>query len=735
MASIIKHKRSSTPGKRPTTSDLALGEIAINTHDGKMFFKRDADGSLSIVEVGLDQSAAGVYYVSKSGSDTASGTTLAAAWATLEHAVQNVPRGSTIYLKTGDYTIENPIVIPEDVAVIGDNLRTTIIRPANKTTDILYVSNGCYVHDITFKDHESPAAAVAFNPDASAGPISTSPYIQNCTSMTTTGTGVRIDGSDATGTKSMVVDAFTQYNQGGIGIHILNSGYAQLVSVFTICCDYSVLCESGGYCSITNSNSSFGNYGLKADGVGPLIQDAELVEQLDTNQFKIKGLVKKIPIGSAISINGSNTYFTVATTTDLSVGTAETTAPTFTNEDANLQTARSLILGIKSKVQIDTIDFINETYPNFDYNAFKCTRDLGYIIDAVADDMVLGTNYRSVTAGNAYQRGTANVVISEQKTETIAAINFARDEIVSLIASEVAANTVNENFGIVTSIISEGTSAAPVIVFPDPTGVDANVSNAANNLQLNRDFLIAQTIGFISFNSPGLTYDETKCRRDVGYIIDAITYDILYGGNSQTIVAAEAYWNGGVFQLSATEKTATVQAYQQLKSDSASIVRNFPVSPYTGEEFQVTSGTAATASEATTVESLFDILINLINDAFTATITTEEDAETSTTYSVGATFEFFQYSLISASGHTFEWVGSGTNINTALPSQGGVPIADNQVVETNGGQVYYTSTDEKGDFSIGRDLVIDRNTGTITGNTFDRSLFAVLTPYILALEG
>jgi hypothetical protein len=533
----------------------------------------------------------------------------------------------------------------------------------------------------------------------------------------------------------MVVDAFTQYNQGGIGIHILNSGYAQLVSVFTICCDVSIFCESGGYCSITNSNTSFGNYGLKADGVGPLIQDATLVEQLDTNQFKIKGLVKKIPIGSAISINGSNTFFTVATTTDLSVGAATKTDPTFTNEDANLRTARSLILGIKSKVQIDTIDFINETYPNFDYNAFKCTRDLGYIIDAVADDMVLGTNYRSVTAGNAYQRGTANVVISDQKVETIAAINFARDQIVSLIASEAAANTVSENFGIVTDIISEGTSAGPAIIFPDPTGVDPNVSSAAENLQLNRDFLIAQTIGFISFNSPEIVYDEAKCRRDVGYIIDAITYDVLYGGNSQTIVAAEAYWNGGVFQLSASEKTATVQAYQQLRNDSADVVRNFPVSPYTGEEAQVVGETAATAAEATTVRSLFDILINLINDAFTATITTEEDTETSVAYSAGATFEFFQYSLISASGHTFEWVGSGTNINTALPSQGGVPIAENQVVETNGGQVYYTSTDEKGDFSIGRDLVIDRNTGTITGNTFDRSLFAVLTPYILALEG
>jgi hypothetical protein len=50
------------------------------------------------------------------------------------------------------------------------------------------------------------------------------------------------------------------------------------------------------------------------------------------------------------------------------------------------------------------------------------------------------------------------------------------------------------------------------------------------------------------------------------------------------------------------------------------------------------------------------------------------------------------------------------------------------------GLVFFTSTDHKGDFRIGSDLVIDREKGRIQGVTFDRSLFAVLTPYILALE-
>ena len=40
MASIIRLKRSTTAGSSPTTSDLSLGELAINVHDGKVFLRR-----------------------------------------------------------------------------------------------------------------------------------------------------------------------------------------------------------------------------------------------------------------------------------------------------------------------------------------------------------------------------------------------------------------------------------------------------------------------------------------------------------------------------------------------------------------------------------------------------------------------------------------------------------------------------------------------------------------------
>lgn len=51
MAQTIKLRRSSTASAEPTLAQLALGEVAINTYDGKMYIKKD-DGTASIVEIG-----------------------------------------------------------------------------------------------------------------------------------------------------------------------------------------------------------------------------------------------------------------------------------------------------------------------------------------------------------------------------------------------------------------------------------------------------------------------------------------------------------------------------------------------------------------------------------------------------------------------------------------------------------------------------------------------------------
>ena len=107
------------------------------------------------------------------------------------------------------------------------------------------------------------------------GPITQGPYIRNCTNFIGKSIGLKVDGiaaepgdqDDIGVTGTMSVDSYTQYNQNGIGVSITNGAYAQLVSIFTIADDIAIYTASGGQCDITNSNSSFGNYGLYSTGV------------------------------------------------------------------------------------------------------------------------------------------------------------------------------------------------------------------------------------------------------------------------------------------------------------------------------------------------------------------------------------------------------------------------------------------------------------------------------------
>ena len=215
-------------------------------------------------------SAPNVFYVAKDGNDSNNGTSIDNAKLTIAGAVSVASSGSVIKVMSGNYVESNPITLPAFSAVVGDDLRTVKVLPSTPTSDLFHVNKGCKLANMTFSGHTTPSAAVAF-PSGGATNVGggkwKGPYIQNCTSDTTTGTGIRIDGNLAEKTKSMNVDAFTQYNQGGVGVAVTNEGYAQLVSVFTICCNEAITVHKGGQADVANSNCSFGTFGLIADGV------------------------------------------------------------------------------------------------------------------------------------------------------------------------------------------------------------------------------------------------------------------------------------------------------------------------------------------------------------------------------------------------------------------------------------------------------------------------------------
>ena len=280
-------------------------------------------------------SAPNVLYVAKDGNDSNNGTSIDNAKLTIASAVGIAQSGTTIKVLSGNYVESNPIELPAFTAIVGDDLRTVKVLPSTTNSDIFHVNKGCKLANMTFSGHVAPAAAVAF-PSSGATNVGggkwKGPYIQNCTSDTTTGTGIYIDGDKAVKTKSMNVDAFTQYNQGGVGVAVTNEGYAQLVSVFTICCDKAIQVHKGGQADLANSNCSFGTLGLVADGVSPQQFTGIVTTSAAASQDNVT-----INVGAVTTrpYDGQVVYFdqlfkSVETITVGSGGTGYTQAPTVT---------------------------------------------------------------------------------------------------------------------------------------------------------------------------------------------------------------------------------------------------------------------------------------------------------------------------------------------------------------------------------------------------------------------
>ena len=278
-------------------------------------------------------SAPNVLYVAKDGDDANNGTSIDNAKLTIKAAAGIATTGTVIKVLAGNYTEDNPIQVPAFCAISGDDQRTVTVVPNNATSDIFHVRKASKIANMTFTGHRAPAAAIAF-PTADAavnqgGGKWKGPYVQNCTSDTTTGTGARIDGNQAPLLKSMNFDSYTQYNQGGVGIAVTNEGYAQLVSIFTICCQEAISCDAGGQADVANSNCSFGTFGLVSRGVGAR-QFTSAVSSgtttADQKEIVVSGL------GTGRPYDGQGVYFdqlyqTVTSITLTSGGNGYTSTP------------------------------------------------------------------------------------------------------------------------------------------------------------------------------------------------------------------------------------------------------------------------------------------------------------------------------------------------------------------------------------------------------------------------
>jgi hypothetical protein len=534
-----------------------------------------------------------------------------------------------------------------------------------------------------------------------------------------------------------------------------------------------------------------------------------------------------------------------------SVANDKTPLGTIAFTTTSIVNAVTLLQANRNYFASEMTGFIASEYPGFSYNQSKCQRDTRLIVDAVTQDMLFGGNSQSTFAGLQYwnQNTTTNAIIPGELTTTTAAIGYVKSLAQQILLADTtgprystgtqittpyagmitAAGTLSDNMAVIVDIIQNGTGQVTDKIVPnDVITTDTDTINSYNILETNRNFIKNEVIARITSDNPGWDFDYTKCKRDLGYVIDCVGFDLTHSGNRQSVQAGVYYYGFGDQTAIVDQIPQTTAAYDYMREIVAKIIVGSPVDiNYQFKVKQVTNLPVGTTAEVAVVQTSIDTITNIISNGpsvapaatpivyaestntnvintynileanrefikaeitayidwtyagkenydknkcyrdmgsivdavifdavnggnyksvntgegyFTRkgqyhVVTLGQNITDPTLFIDGASVNFYQQSYISASGYLFEYVGAGTQYG-ALPQVGRAdPVQSKETIQLNNGKVFFTSTDQNGDFRIGPTLVISQATGVLSGRTFEKSLFALTTPFILVVGG
>ena len=249
-------------------------------------------------------------------------------------------------------------------------------------------------------------------------------------------------------------------------------------------------------------------------------------------------------------------------------------------------------------------------YDLFTYNEEICSRDVGLILDGVGYDIALSTNYHARRSGLSYRLAAAAVVVEDQLDLTVQAIEEAHRQASSYLTTVPAAQAlVDQSKTTIASIVRNGSTFAPSLSFTQPTGLAANRAHAGTLLQANIEYIQDEVVGYMIATYPSLVFDQTVFARDIGYITEALIYDIIYGGNSETRKAGLKYYDGVgdliELQIPAGQLTQTVAGITYAKYLAKQVIVDSP--PAT--TYSATSRTSGTASDAA-IQAVIETLIS-----------------------------------------------------------------------------------------------------------------------------
>ncbi len=286
---------------------------------------------------------------------------------------------------------------------------------------------------------------------------------------------------------------------------------------------------------------------------------------------------------------------------------------------------------------LDSADIPERSVPNnlISVKAGRYRETLPIIVPA--ETCVLGDEVRSVNAGPAgslisrddakYSIGAlgrletvvGEIILGSNVTET--AGNTATQSASWPFASSVEETDIKRLVRTMQHRIDFSLGTMALESSTDPTGYNVGYltgyGDARKLLKENKEFIKDEIIAYIAVNYPSVKYSKTACRRDVGYIIDAMLYDLTYGGSTQTLNAGLAYFDGAgsTSMIDSTELTATIASYNRLKSVMQSIIANTSVTRSTGntatqwtDSTNLTGGSAASSFIGSNIDIITTIL-------------------------------------------------------------------------------------------------------------------------------
>ena len=428
--------------------------------------------------------------------------------------------------------------------------------------------------------------------------------------------------------------------------------------------------------------------------------------------FTNAGLFAQALIGNVINwINGTNTP---ASGGSLSTGAglAGTVLPCLTWESAANLAAYNAIQAQRTYIQTQIRTFVATQWPTVVPNLDLTYRDAGTIIDALSYDMLLGTNYFSIVAARAFYRAntSAQTLLASKELnatqDSIDYISYALGSIASNLTTlpatigdagnSSAVNLVVNNTKIIQDMFSaggvitgptnpnypNGLSYAPSISMPTVTGYNSSYldtySNGLTLIQSNYQFIKDEIVAFLNTDATltgsaqWVNYSDTykaETKRDLGFILDAICYDMTYGCNSQSVILGSSYYSLNTAQLVAPYLIGVLESLGRLSTILGQIVQKTSVTRSSGNTTtqNTTSSTASgSAAAAAFAQARVADITYWINNGFadttSATFTGTSSGTTLTVSSVTGTIKVGQIvtgGTIAAG--TYITAGSGTS--------------------------------------------------------------------------